>query len=137
MAIFDCFQYFNEDHMLDLRFNILNERVDHFIVSESTKTHPNQQNRSKYTFPKFLFSRKITFLNIFVCYDNKQIWKTRKSGSYQPSKFVPISESAFGFVAGVAIVLSGLAEITRSSRGVASSDAAAASAPVASSARTK
>ena len=22
MAIYDCFQYFNEDHILDLRFNI-------------------------------------------------------------------------------------------------------------------
>ena len=39
MAIYDCFQYFNEDHILDLRFNILDHKVDYFIVSESTKTH--------------------------------------------------------------------------------------------------
>ena len=38
MAIYDCFQYFNEDHMLDLRFSILNDHVDHFVISESTKT---------------------------------------------------------------------------------------------------
>ena len=44
MAIYDCFQYFNEDQMLDLRFNILNENVDYFVISESTKDH---QGKSK------------------------------------------------------------------------------------------
>ena len=39
MAIFDCFQYFNEDHIADLRFNILNEFVDKFIIVESTVNH--------------------------------------------------------------------------------------------------
>ena len=39
MAIYDCFQYFNEDHIADLRFNILDKVVDFFVVSESTKTH--------------------------------------------------------------------------------------------------
>ena len=39
MAIYDCFQYFNEDHMVDLRMNILDEYVDFFVISESTKTH--------------------------------------------------------------------------------------------------
>ena len=38
MAIYDCFQYFNEDHIVDLRLNILNEHVDYFVISESTKT---------------------------------------------------------------------------------------------------
>ena len=32
MAIFDCFQYFNEDHIVDLRLNILNKHVDKFII---------------------------------------------------------------------------------------------------------
>jgi beta-1,4-mannosyl-glycoprotein beta-1,4-N-acetylglucosaminyltransferase len=39
MAIYDCFQYFNEDHMVDLRLNILSNQVDYFVISESTKTH--------------------------------------------------------------------------------------------------
>ena len=37
MAIYDCFQYFDEDHMVDLRLNILNQYVDYFVISESTK----------------------------------------------------------------------------------------------------
>ena len=43
MAIFDCFQYFNEEHIADLRFNILNEYVDFFVIVESTVNHQGQQ----------------------------------------------------------------------------------------------
>ena len=43
MAIYDCFQYFNEDHILDMRFNILDKYVDYFVVSESTKTHQGKE----------------------------------------------------------------------------------------------
>ena len=39
MAIYDCFQYFNEEHIVDLRFNILNEFVDYFVIVESTVNH--------------------------------------------------------------------------------------------------
>ena len=48
MAIYDCFQYYNEDHILDLRFNILGPKVDYFVISESTKTH--QGDPKKLTF---------------------------------------------------------------------------------------
>ena len=44
MAIYDCFQYFNEDHIVDLRLNILNEHVDYFVISES-KTHQGKRKR--------------------------------------------------------------------------------------------
>ena len=39
MAIYDCFQYFDEDEMVDLRLNILDKNVDYFVICESTKTH--------------------------------------------------------------------------------------------------
>ena len=32
MAIYDCFQYFNEDHVVDLRLNILDKQVDYFVM---------------------------------------------------------------------------------------------------------
>ena len=56
MAIYDCFQYFNEDHIVDLRLNILDKFVDYFIISESTKTHQGKEkkiNFNKNNFPKF------------------------------------------------------------------------------------
>ena len=45
MAIYDCFQYYNEDHMVDLRMNILNEDVDYFVISESTKNHQGENKK--------------------------------------------------------------------------------------------
>ena len=39
MAIYDCFQFFNEEHILDLRLNILNEFVNFFVIVESTTNH--------------------------------------------------------------------------------------------------
>ena len=45
MAIYDCFQYFNEDHIVDLRLNILNQYVDYFVISESTKTHQGKEKK--------------------------------------------------------------------------------------------
>ena len=42
--IYDCFSYWDEDLLLDLRFNILNKDVDFFVVVEGNKTW---QNNSK------------------------------------------------------------------------------------------
>ena len=53
MAIYDCFQYFNEDHMVDLRFNILNKYVDYFVISESTKTHQGENKKLNFKIEHF------------------------------------------------------------------------------------
>ena len=56
MAIYDCFQYFNEDHIVDLRLNILDDYVDYFVVSESTRTHQGKSKKINFNinnFPKF------------------------------------------------------------------------------------
>ena len=63
MAIYDCFQYFNEDHMVDIRLNILNDHVDYFVISESTKTHQGKNKKINFNsnnFPKF--KKKIKFV---------------------------------------------------------------------------
>ncbi len=70
MAIYDCFQYFNEDHMVDLRLNILNKFVDYFVISESTKTHQGKDKKLNFDIKKFSkFRDKI----IFVVADYKKI----------------------------------------------------------------
>ena len=38
MKIFDCFLYWDEDLLLDLRLNILNDYVDYFVIVEGNKT---------------------------------------------------------------------------------------------------
>ena len=63
MAIYDCFQYFNEDHMVDLRLNILNKHVDYFVISESTKTHQGKDKKINFDIKKFpKFKNKIKFI---------------------------------------------------------------------------
>ena len=63
MAIYDCFQYFDEDHMVDLRLNILNQYVDYFVISESTKTHQGKDKKINFDIKKFSkFKDKIKFI---------------------------------------------------------------------------
>ena len=44
MNIFDCFMYYNEDLLLDLRLNTLNKFVKKFVISEATYTHNGTKN---------------------------------------------------------------------------------------------
>tara|TARA_Y100000590_G_scaffold259656_2_gene291557 strand:- start:1933 stop:2808 length:876 start_codon:yes stop_codon:yes gene_type:complete len=56
MKIFDCTTYFEEDLMMDVRFNILNEYVDTFIVCESKFSHSGKEKKINFepnSFPKF------------------------------------------------------------------------------------
>ena len=63
MAIFDCFQYFNEDHIVDLRNNILNKKIDYFVISESTKTHQGKEKKLNFNINNFTkFKHKIIYL---------------------------------------------------------------------------
>ena len=44
MAVYDCFQYFDEDEMVDLRLNILNNYVDYFVISGLLKLIGKEKN---------------------------------------------------------------------------------------------
>ena len=61
MKIFDCFMYFDEDLILDLRLNYLDPFVDHFVIVEGNKTWQNNKKDLKFNinnFNKFnLFSK--------------------------------------------------------------------------------
>ncbi len=71
MAIYDCFQYFNEDFMVDLRMNILNDKVDYFVISESTKTHQGESKKLNFDIKNFKkYEKKIIY--IVADYDEKK-----------------------------------------------------------------
>ena len=53
MVIYDCFQFFNEEHILDLRLNILNEFVDFFVITESTVNHQGNSKKLNFDINKF------------------------------------------------------------------------------------
>ena len=63
MAIYDCFQFFNEEHTLDLRLNILNEFVDFFVMVESTTDHQGNLKKLNFDPNKFKkFNNKIVYI---------------------------------------------------------------------------
>ena len=63
MAIYDCVQFFNEEHILDLRINILNEFVDFFVIAESTTDHQGKTKNLNFDLSKFKkFKDKIIYI---------------------------------------------------------------------------
>ena len=79
MAIYDCFQYFDEDHILELRLNILDKYVDYFVISESTKTHQGKSKKINFDINKFKkFEHKIKF--VVADYKKKVDFKNHTGG---------------------------------------------------------
>ena len=65
MKIFDCFQFFDESMMLDLRLNILNEYVHKFIIVENTFMHSGKRKKIIFDIKNFSkFKDKITYILI-------------------------------------------------------------------------
>ena len=63
MKIFDCFMYFDEEVVLDVRLNTLNEFVDYFVIVESKFTHKGDPRDLKFNHKKFeKFKDKIIYL---------------------------------------------------------------------------
>ena len=63
MKIYDCFMYFDEEIVLDLRLNTLNEFVDYFVIVESVFTHKGDKRELKFNHKKFeKFKDKIIYL---------------------------------------------------------------------------
>ena len=45
MKIYDCVKFFSEHLMLDVRFHILNEYVEKFIITESLYSHSGKPKK--------------------------------------------------------------------------------------------
>ena len=46
--IYDCFLFFNELDLLEIRLNVLNDYVDYFVLVEATKTFSNKNKKLYY-----------------------------------------------------------------------------------------
>ena len=65
MKIFDCTTFFEEDLMMELRFNILNEHVEKFIVVESRFSHSGNKKKLNFDINNYKkFKNKIIYLVI-------------------------------------------------------------------------
>ena len=62
MNIYDCFMYFDEDLLLDLRLNTLDKYVKKFVITEATYTHNGNKKELKFDISKFKkFKDKISY----------------------------------------------------------------------------
>ena len=65
MKIIDCTSFYNEHMMYDIRLNVLKNKVDKFIVTESTYSHSGKKKKLNFdinNYPKF--KDKITYIVI-------------------------------------------------------------------------
>ena len=63
MNVYDCFMYFDEDLLLDLRLNTLNEYVSKFIITEATYTHNGTKKKLRFDINNFKkFKDKIKYI---------------------------------------------------------------------------
>ena len=53
MNIYDCFQYFDEDFLLDLRLNFLDQYVKKFVITEATYTNNGDKKKLNFDIKNF------------------------------------------------------------------------------------
>ena len=63
MKIFDCFMYYNEDFILDLRLNYLNKFIDFFVIVESLYNHKGEKKNLNFNIKNYQkFKEKIIYI---------------------------------------------------------------------------
>ena len=55
MKIYDCFQFYNELDLLEIRLEVLYDHVDYFVISETNKTHSNKGKKMFFLENKYLY----------------------------------------------------------------------------------
>ena len=94
MNIYDCFMYFDEDLLLDIRLNSLDKFVKKFVITEATYTHNGAKKKLNFDIKKFKkFEDKIIYIVI----------------DQQPKKILALSESDTKIQRGEKLILNGMA----------------------------
>ena len=78
MKIYDCFQFFDEEMLLDLRLNVMDKYVDKFVITEATYMHNGKPKKLNFDINKYIkFKDKIIYIvvdspppDLFEIYQN-------------------------------------------------------------------
>ena len=63
MKVYDCFMFFDEEMLLDLRLNIMDKYVDKFVITEATYFHSGKPKKLIFDINKFSkFKDKIIYI---------------------------------------------------------------------------
>ena len=94
MNIYDCFMYFDEDLLLDLRLNTLDKFVKKFVITEATYTHNGSTKKLNFDINKFKkFKDKINYIVV----------------DQQPNNILDLSDSDTKEQRGEKLILNGMA----------------------------
>ena len=92
MKIYDTCIYYDEDILLDLRFNILDRYIDKFIVVESLFTHSGEKKRQNFKIKNFSkFEHKIEY--ILLKENPKNIYEIKEDDKKKLSKTIDNANS--------------------------------------------
>ncbi len=76
--IFDCITFFNENFITNLRFEILNEKVDYFVICESKYDHQGREKNLNFQLKNKNFKDKIIYLKLDKPFPkNNNSWKNQ------------------------------------------------------------
>ena len=65
MKIYDCFMFFDEEMLLDLRLNIMDKYVDKFVITEATYMHSGRRKKLQFNIDNYKkFKDKIIYVKI-------------------------------------------------------------------------
>ena len=89
MKVYDCFTYFDEDLILEIRLNILNEYVDYFVIVESTFNHNGEKRQLRFDINKYWkFKDKIKYIVWDDCPKNIEKISEHDSEKVKENKFI-------------------------------------------------
>ena len=89
MKIYDCFMFFDEEMLLDLRLNVLNKYVHKFVITESTFMHSGKPKKLIFDIEKFKkFKDKIIYNVVDKQPANLEIIKKNDNEIVKGSKLI-------------------------------------------------
>jgi len=89
MKIFDCFMFFDEEMLLDLRLNIMDKYIDKFIITEATYMHSGKTKKLIFDINKFSkFKDKIIYNVVDTQPVNLEIVNKNDSDDIKGSKLI-------------------------------------------------
>ena len=89
MKIYDCFMYFDEEVVVNVRLHTLNEFVDYFVIVESRFTHKGDPRELKFDHKKFQkFRDKIIYIIDEEAYPQTHEIRTEDSENDMSTKLI-------------------------------------------------
>ena len=58
MKIFDCFMFYDQELLLDIRMNILDKFIDYFVIVQSKFFHNGKERDLKFDINKYITEDK-------------------------------------------------------------------------------